>query len=147
MAKLGENAPPVSVEVNKNTVSTVTTPAEVTHQNNGYNPQPRYYGSIVMDVRDDKRVKHDLRNYLRRHWYQGIKFIVNDEQSQDLFEDSIRTKVVVKPNKLTYEQFYNKYQNGINTAMSQIRHKSQLLARKNYLGKNAIKIVVMKTYI
>lgn len=140
-------APPVLVHVNTNTVSTVTTPTGVIQQNYGYNTQTRYYGSIVVDVRDDKRVKNDLRNYLRKHWYQGVKFIRNDEHSRRLIKDSIRTKVAVKPNELTLEQFYDKYQNGINTAMSQIRHNSQLLARKNYLCKNCEISVVMKTYI
>ena len=134
-----ESLPPKSVNVNATTVSSVTNAPQVAHQNYDYNRQPSYYGSVVVDERTDQQIREDLRNYLRRYWYQEIKFIINDEQSRDLIEDSIRTKEVVKPNEWSYEQFYDKYQDRMKTALSAIRHNGQCLARKNYLRKNAKK--------
>ena len=134
-----ETLPPKSVNVNETTVSSVTKEPQVVHQKYDYNRQPSYYGSVVVDLRTDQRIREDLRKYLRKYWYQGKKFIVNDEQSRDLIEDSIRTKLVVKPNEWSYEQFYDKYQNQMKTALSAIRSNGQLLARKNYLSKNAKK--------
>ena len=134
-----ESLPPKSVNVNETTVSSVTKEPQVAHQKYDYNIQPSYYGSVVVDLRTDQRIREDLRKYLRKYWYQGKKFIINDEQSRDLIEDSIRTKEVVKPNEWSYEQFYDKYQNQMKTALSAIRSNAQCLARKNYLRKNAKK--------
>ena len=134
-----ESLPPKSVNVNETTVSSVTKELQVAHQKYDYNIQPSYYGSVVVDLRTDQRIREDLRKYLRKYWYQGKKFIINDEQSRDLIEDSIRTKEVVKPNEWSYEQFYDKYQNQMKTALSAIRSNAQCLARKNYLRKNAKK--------
>lgn len=79
-----ESLPPKSVNVNETTVSSVTKEPQVVHQKYDYNRQPSYYGSVVVDDRTDQRIREDLRKYLRKYWYQGKKFIINDEQSRDL---------------------------------------------------------------
>ena len=86
-------------------------------------------------VVSDKRVRNDLREYIRKYWYQGVKFIDCDETAGDYLQHAIRTESVVIPTGWTREEFCDKYHGGIKAALSQVRHNSQLLAQKNYLGK------------
>ena len=131
-----KTTPPTSVAGKASAVSTITNAKDVTIRRDIINPQT---GSYRNGKVSDKRVKNDLRGYLRKYWYKGVKFINCDKIAREYLQDAITSESVVIPTGMTHDAFCDKYQSGINTAMSQIRHNSQLLARKNYLGKYSIK--------
>ena len=100
------------------------------------NPQTQNYAISQVS---EKRVRSDLRGYLRKFWYKGIKFIDCDETAREFIQDAIIKESVVIPTGWTHDFFCELYQNKVYTAMSNIRHNTQNLARGNYLGKNSIK--------
>ena len=86
-------------------------------------------------VVSDKQVRNNLREYIRKYWYQGVKFIDCDEMAGKYLQHAIITDSLVIPTGWTRKEFCDKYHGGIKAALSQVRHNSQLWARKNYLGK------------
>ena len=117
-------------------VSDITKARYVNVRPETINPQTQNYAISKVS---EKRVKSDLRAYLRKFWYKGIKFIDCDETAREFIQDAIIKESVVIPTGWTHDFFCELYQSKVYTAMSNIRHNSQNLARGNYLGKNSIK--------
>ena len=117
-------------------VSDITKARYVNVRPETINPQTQNYAISKVS---EKRVKSDLRAYLRKFWYKGIKFIDCDETAREFIQDAIIKESVVIPTGWTHDFFCELYQGKVYTAMSNIRHNTQNLARGNYLGKNSIK--------
>ena len=100
-----------------------------------------------VDDRDHKTVLTDLKNCFRKTFYSGVKFVQNDRWATIYLNVALKNKEVKVPSTLTITEFMALYQNKVYKAFSDLRHNSQVLARKHFLGTWKIATTVFYKYV
>ena len=82
-----------------------------------------------------ERVEKQLRDYVKKHWYPNMKFPINDKVTALVINKAVGESAVMKPQNIPLAAFCSFYRKRVGTVLTALRHNSQTLARKNWIGK------------
>ena len=83
-------------------------------------------------------INQGIRRVIRDKTYRSIKFIRNDQMADRITEIAMMNGYVELPIGWTETEFKRHMKKHIYRAYSQIRHNSQSLMRKYYMGKKMV---------
>ena len=131
--------PPIMVEKGQHpsNVSVYHNEVNVNKTKHACHCQQSAYDVVQSKKRENAVILSGLKKYLCEKWYEFTKFITKDKQTKNYIEDAIQCGYVSArtSEEVTEKEFANKYQIRIYTAMVELRHNSQNLARRNSLSK------------
>ena len=98
--------------------------------------------SIILSKRDIKVlnnmrdvVEGQLKSFVKKYWYDKVKFPVNNRVTAHIMKKAVDMERVNVPKDITPAAFCEFFKKKVVTVLGTLRHNSQTLARKNWLGK------------
>ena len=147
VSQVSRNVPPDMVEKVPHPLNVSVFPNEVNVNKTkvGYDHLQSTYDVFLRKKRENGIIRTGLKKYLHEKWYEFTKFITKDEQTKHYIEDAMRCGYVSARTSegVTEKEFANKNQLKVYTAMAELRHNSQNLVRRHYLGK---KILLLRVF-
>ena len=80
-------------------------------------------------------VSRDLKDYIKKNWYSRIKFPQTDKVSMHICQKAAMERMLLIPKTINDTLFFEYFKKYVTKSLAALRHNSQTLARKNWLGK------------
>jgi len=89
----------------------------------------------------EKRMTQSLKNYIRSNLYSMMKFSVASREAKICIL-AVNSGAILIPDKTTVNEFAEYYKKKVPQIFNQLRHNTQSLARRNWIGENILKLLV-----
>ena len=80
-------------------------------------------------------VIRELKEYIKNNWFSRMKFPQSDTISVEICRRAVAETNLVIPKGVSDTMFYDYFKKYVTRSLTSLRHNSQTLARKNWLGK------------
>ena len=89
-------------------------------------------------------VKRELKEYIKKNWFSRMKFPQSDKISVEICRRAVTETNLVIPKGVSETMFFDYFKKYVTRSLTELRHNTQTLARKNWLGKeNTLDIILV----